>query len=157
MKEENSAATLRTIALLEGGKGLLVLLAGCGFFALIHRDLHRAAAELVRHLHLNPAGHYPRIFLDLADRVSDGELWLLAAAALFYALLRLVEAYGLWRQRLWAQWFGVISSGLYLPLEIYEAVTAFNWANGVILAVNLCVVLTLARTLRRNTPANISP
>lgn len=149
MKQEDSAAALRTIALLEGGKGLLVLLAGCGFFALIHHDLHRAAAELVRHLHLNPAGHYPHIFLDLADRVSDGELWLLAASALFYALLRLIEAYGLWRQRLWAQWFGVISSGLYLPLEIYEVVTAFSWANGVILTVNLCVVLTLARTLRR--------
>jgi uncharacterized membrane protein (DUF2068 family) len=157
MNQEDSAAALRTIALLEGAKGLLVLLVGYGFFALIHHDLHSAAAELVRHLHLNPAGHYPRIFLDLADRVSDGELWLLAASALFYALLRLVEAYGLWQQRLWAQWFGVISSGLYLPLEIYETVTAFSWANGVILVVNLCVVLTLARTLRQRAPANLSP
>ncbi len=149
------AGTLRTIALLEGAKGLFVLLAGFGLLSLLHRDLHHAAAELVRNLHLNPAAHYPRIFLDLADRVTDGELWLLAGAALFYALLRLAEAYGLWQQQLWAEWFGVVSSGLYLPVEVYEVVVAFTWAKGVILAVNLCVVWFLARALRSGQPEEI--
>jgi uncharacterized membrane protein (DUF2068 family) len=150
MSQQDSAGAIRTIAILEGAKGLLVLVAGFELLSLIHQNLHDAAAELVRNLELNPAGHYPRIFLDLADRVSDGQLWLLAGGALLYALLRLAEGYGLWQQRLWAKWFGVISSGIYLPVELYEAVIAFNWAKGVILGVNLCVVWFLSRTLRNN-------
>lgn len=146
--QTKSPVAIRTIALLEGAKGFLVLVAGFGILALIHDDLHRVAAELVRNLHLNPAAHYPRIFLDLADRTTDGELWFLAGAALLYALLRLAEAYGLWREQLWAEWFGVVSSGLYLPIELYESVTAFSWAKGLILAVNLCVVWFLSSALR---------
>lgn len=147
MNGGKAAAPIRTIAILEGTKGLLVLLAGCGLLSLIHQDLHLAAAELVGDLHLNPASRYPLIFLDLADRVTDGELWLLAAAALGYASLRLIEGYGLWQQQLWAKWFGVVSSGLYLPVEFYEALIAFSWAKGVILTVNLCVVWFLTSSL----------
>lgn len=155
MKQKGSARmAIHTIAILEGTKGLLVLMAGFELLSLIHQNLHNAAAELVRNLHLNPAGHYPRIFLDLTDRVTNGELWLLAGGALLYALLRLAEAYGLWWQQLWAEWFGVVSSGIYLPVELYETIVAFNWAKGVILIVNLFVVWFLALALRRTRPDN---
>ncbi|MDZ4185871.1 MAG: DUF2127 domain-containing protein [Desulfuromonadales bacterium] len=156
MSQDDSAVAIRTIAFIEGAKGVLVLLAGCGLLTLIHRNLHRDAADLVRNLHLNPDGYYPHIFLDLANRVTAGELKLLASAALLYALIRFVEAYGLWRQQLWAEWFGVISCGIYLPFELYEVIFAFNWVKGLILAVNLGVFLILARTLRRKEPEDIA-
>ena len=35
-----------------------------------------------------------------------------------YVMIRLVEAYGLWQGKHWAEWLAVISAGLYLPLEI---------------------------------------
>lgn len=34
--------------------------------------------------------------------------------------MRFVEAYGLWRERRWANWLAAISEGIYLPVEIYE-------------------------------------
>lgn len=150
MRQDNSVRGLRSIATLEGAKGLLVLLVGFELLVHIHKNLHIVAVELVKNLHLNPAGHYPRIFLDLADRITNGELWLLAGGALLYALLRMSEAYGLWRQQHWAQWFGVISSGIYLPVELYEAIAAFSWGKGIILAVNLAVVGFLSWTLHRD-------
>ena len=70
------------MALIEGVKGVLVLGAGLGLFALAHRDLQSIAEELVRHLHLNPARHLPRIFLHLGANLSDRRLWLLASAAI---------------------------------------------------------------------------
>lgn len=143
-----SSTAIRTIAVIEGCKGLLVLIAGCGIFLLIHQDLHSAAVELVRNLHLDPVDHYPHLFLDLAARVTNKELWLAAGGALLYALIRFAEAYGLWRERVWAEWFGVISSGIYLPFELYEVFTNFRWGTIVILAVNLCVIWFLARALR---------
>src|SRR5678815_3895868 len=90
---------MRTVALFEAAKGALVLLAGLGLLALINRDVQAIAEHLVRLSHLNPAAHYPRIFVDAASHVTNQRLWLLAAAAAAYALVRGVEAYGLWYER----------------------------------------------------------
>ena len=62
------------MAFLEAAKGAVVLLAGFGVLALVHRDVQQVAEAVVSHLHLNPARHYPRIFLDAAARVSDARL-----------------------------------------------------------------------------------
>jgi len=72
-------AGLRILALLEGAKGMLVLAAGLGLFALAHRDVQALAEELVKHFHLNPARRFPRIFLHLAANLADRRLWVLAA------------------------------------------------------------------------------
>ena len=105
---------IRLVALFEGAKGALILLTGFGLLALVHCDLQDVADELVRRFHLNPARHYPRIFIEAADKVTDTRLWLLAGAALLYALVRFVEAYGLWRERRWAGWFAAVTPYLYL-------------------------------------------
>jgi len=144
--------TLRMVALLELLKGLLVLLAGCGVLSLLHRDVGFAAEELVRHLHLNPASHMPRIFIDAASNLNDSKLWLLAAAALGYSLVRAVEATGLWFHKSWAEWFGALTGGIYIPFEVYELVQKLTWARVAVLAVNLVVVGTLALELARTRP-----
>jgi uncharacterized membrane protein (DUF2068 family) len=131
---------LRVVSIFEAAKGLLVLLTGCGLLAYIHKDLHLAAERLVRHFHLNPASHYPRIFLDLADHVTDGQLWLMALSALFYAVVRFVEAYGLWHERQWAEWFGLLMGSIYIPLELFEIARGVTWPKAVLLIVNVGVV-----------------
>jgi uncharacterized membrane protein (DUF2068 family) len=135
------------VAIFEAAKGALVLLAGFGAFALIHRDAQHVAEVLVEHFHLNPASHYPRIFLHLAEQATTPHLVMLAAGALAYATLRFVEAYGLWFERTWAEWLAVISGSLYVPIEIVDIVRELTWAHAVLLAVNLSVVAYLAREL----------
>lgn len=149
---------LRVVAVFEGAKGGLVLVTGFGLLAFIHRDLHSAAEEIVRHLHMNPARHYPRIFLDAASRVTDNQLWVLAFSAFLYALIRLIEAFGLWRRKLWAAWFGVLSGGVYIPVELYEVVHRLSWARLAVLSVNLAIVAYLgyALTIAGQPPRNPS-
>jgi len=144
MAHEHEKDGLRVVSLFEAAKGLLVLLAGFGLLAYIHKDLHLAAEHLVRRFHLNPARHYPRIFLDLADNVTDAQLWLLALAALLYALFRFVEAYGLWLQRRWAEWFGLVAGGIYVPLEIFEVMRKVTWPRVALLIVNTAIVVYLS-------------
>lgn len=138
---------LRVVAVFEGAKGGLVLVTGLGLLAFIHRDLHNAAEEVVRHFHLNPAHHYPRIFLDAAARVTDTQLWLLAFSALLYVVVRFIEAFGLWHRKLWAQWFGVLSGGIYIPVELFEVVRRLSWPRLTILSVNLAIVAYLGYSL----------
>ncbi len=136
---------LRAVALLEALKGALVLLAGFGLLALLHRDAEAMAEALVERFHLNPAHRYPKIFLALADKITDRHLWLLAAGAAAYALMRFIEAFGLWRARAWAEWFGILSGCLYIPLEIYGLLNRFSLAKLIMLVVNLGIVAFLAR------------
>jgi uncharacterized membrane protein (DUF2068 family) len=140
MEHEHIKGGLRVVSLFEAAKGLLVLLTGFGILAYIHQDLHLAAERLVRHFHLNPASSYPRIFIDLADHVTDAQLWLLAFSALLYALVRFVEAYGLWQARRWAEWFGLLMGAIYIPLELYEITRGVTWPKVTLLLVNAGVV-----------------
>lgn len=138
---------LRIVSVFEAIKGLLVLLAGCGLLAYIHEDLYLAAERLVRHFHLNPASRYPRIFADLANHITDRQLWLLALSAFLYSVVRFVESYGLWRQRPWAEWFGAVMSGIYIPIELFELLRRVTWPALSLLIVNVAIVWYLTSLL----------
>lgn len=142
--------TVRAVALLEAAKGTLVILTGFGALSLIHRDTQQFAERLVGHLHLNPAKHYPRIFIDTIAHLTDARLWMLATLAATYGLVRFVEAYGLWRQRRWAEWFAAASGGIYIPFELSELFHRITWLSLGALAVNVLVVGLMINALFRH-------
>ena len=140
---------VRAVALFESAKGALVLLAGFGTISLIHHDTQRLAEQLVGHLHLNPAKHYPRILIDAAAHLTDARLWVLAALAAAYGFARFVEAYGLWRVRRWAEWFAAVSGGIYIPFELYELFQGVTWLSLGALVVNVLIVGIMIDALLR--------
>lgn len=141
---------LRIVSVFEAMKGILVLAAGCGILSFIHKDLHEAAVQLVKVIHLNPAKHYPSIFIDAADHVTDLQLWMMALSALIYSTVRLVEAYGLWKQMQWAEWFGLLSGGMYIPIEVFEVSRQLTWPRVTVLVINVGVVAYLAGVLAKS-------
>src|SRR6202000_2989526 len=120
---------LCTVAIFEAAKGLIVLIAGLGLLSLVHRDAQSIAEEIVRLMHLDAARRYPRIFIDSASSLNDARLWGLSGGALVYSTVRFVEAYGLWHERSWAEWFAVISASLYLPVEIVHLINNPGWLS----------------------------
>jgi uncharacterized membrane protein (DUF2068 family) len=139
---------LRTVAVFEAAKGLLVLTVGFGLFSLLHHDIQALAEQLVTHFHLDPAGHYPHIFIELAAQVNDGRLWMLSGFALLYTIVRLVEAYGLWHARSWAEWLAALSGGIYIPFELREVWHRPGLITAATLAVNVLIVLFMIYGLR---------
>ena len=134
---------IRSIAAFEALKGLLVLLVGFGLLHFLHHDIQSTAEELVRHSHLNPARHYPQIFIEAAKHTDDSRLWFLACLAFIYSAARLIEAWGLWRLRRWAQWFAIGSGGFYVPIEVVEIVKRITVLRVIVLAVNCFIVIYL--------------
>ena len=118
MRNKTSVA-LRGLAILEAAKGGFILLLGCGVLDLVHKNLAEVAERLADVLHAKPDGELSSIFAKLASHATDRVLWLMALGALVYAAVRFTEAYGLWRERDWAQWFVLLSTALYLPPELY--------------------------------------
>jgi uncharacterized membrane protein (DUF2068 family) len=152
-----SAKGERLVAVFEAAKGVLVLLVGFGLLTVVDQDVQTVAEELVRTLHLNPARHLPRIFLEAAERAGDTRLWLLAAFALGYAFLRLAESYGLWYGRRWAEWVAVASGSLYVPLEIYAIWHRASWVKVSTLVVNIAIVAYIGLTLWRRRHGRVPP
>ena len=140
---------IRTVAAIEAAKGLVVLLTGFGLFALLHRDVQQLAESLVRHAHLNPASHTPRVFLEFAGKLDDTHLMQLAAAALAYSAVRMIEAYGLWFERTWGEGFAAASGAVYLPFEFRELFHQPSLLSACLLTVNLGVVGFMIYSLRQ--------
>ncbi len=140
-------AVIRVIAYFEAFKGTLVLLSASGLLELMHKDLGKLAATLVRHAHLNPASHYPRIFIDAAANLQQSNLIWLALGAAAYSLIRLAEAYGLYSERAWAEWLAALSGAIYLPFEFVELIHKHNLLSALALAVNAAVVAVMVWAL----------
>lgn len=143
---------LRGIALFEAGKGLLAVIVAMWLLSLLHKDIQNVAEHLLRFLHsifrLNPDGHLARSIVRGARRVTPGNLHLWIGGTMIYAIIRFVEAAGLWLEKPWAEWFALISGCLYIPIEIYELAhhaTPIKWA---VFATNLLIVAYLAWLLR---------
>ena len=138
-----------------------MLIAGFGLLSFLGRDNEEFAEQIIRHLQLNPAKHYPQIFITAMSRMSDSHLVVLAGFAAVYAIVRFVEAYGLWNERRWAEWLAALSGGIYVPIEIYELMHRVTWVRCAALGVNLVVVgymvWLLTETQRRRAAAEKKP
>jgi uncharacterized membrane protein (DUF2068 family) len=139
--ERTSAAGLRAVAVFEAAKGTIVLLLGLGLLALLHKDVESFAEGLLAHLHINPDRRLSHAVLHAASRVTDGQLWGIAAAAVAYTSVRYAEAWGLWHRRVWAEWFALLSGALYLPWEIVKLIERPNLLHGSVFAGNLAIVV----------------
>jgi uncharacterized membrane protein (DUF2068 family) len=139
--------SIRAVAIFEAIKGVFVLVAGFGLLSLLHKDAHQIACEFISKVHLNPAQKYPKIFIDLADHITDGKLWFFAVIALIYSAFRFVEGYGLWKERVWAEWLAVVSGTIYLPIEVYQVCVKVSFVSVFALAANIVVVGVVAYVL----------
>ena len=87
--------------------------ASVGLLNLAHHDVRAMAYALIGHFHLDPDAHYPRMLLDDATLLANSNLPQSVMLAWAYAVIRLLEAYGLWKDRAWAEWLAALSGSVY--------------------------------------------
>ena len=141
---------LRAVATFEFVKGIFVSLMGFCALALVHKDVWAIAERLLALLRINPDRRLAQLFLDFADSVTDARLWAAARIAFTYAVLRLAEAYGLWRERTWAEWVALVSGTLLLPLEVRELLRRLTLLRCSLFVGNVAVVLYMLYVILGN-------
>lgn len=134
---------VRAIALFEALKGLVALVFSFILISLRHRDLNQVAGELISTLHLNPQGWLAAKISGFVSGLTPAYIEIFFVAILSYALLRFVESYGLWRLKPWAQWLGIISGAIYIPIELYDIFVRPSLLGTVILIFNAAIVAYL--------------
>ena len=147
-------SALRAIAAVEAVKGITTIAAAIGLLGVLHHGLHQVATALIGHIGLDPGAHYPSVVLRAVDALRDANLRSLILAAFAYALVRLLEAYGLWRGRAWGEWLGALSAALYVPFELRHLIHRPTLAAVVVIAGNVAIVTFLGWQLwrRRSRP-----
>ena len=138
---------LRTVAVFEALKGAAVIALCIVLLSLLHKDLDSVVDHLTEWLRLNPDSRVADWFYDLADRTTGRGIWTAVSVGLAYSVCRLVEAYGLWNQRQWAEWLAVISGAAYLPVELIALIAHPQWIRLAVLVGNTVVVLYILRIL----------
>jgi uncharacterized membrane protein (DUF2068 family) len=131
---------LKAVAAFEFFKGVGVVIMGACALALVHKDTWLIAESLLALLHISADRRWAQWFLDAADSITDARLWAAARIAFAYAALRFTEAYGLWKERAWAEWVACVSGTLLLPLEVRELFRGITLVRVAFLLGNLAVV-----------------
>ena len=80
------------------------------------------------------------------------QLRAIGAGTLVYAALLLTEGIGLLLRRRWAEYFTVIVTGSFIPIEVYELTRRLTGTRLALLGVNVAVVWYLIVVLRRPRP-----
>jgi uncharacterized membrane protein (DUF2068 family) len=144
---------VKAVAVFEALKGAVVLLASSAVLSLAHRDLYALALSLLAHTHLNPAAKYPQIFLSAASHLHNTRLVGLALGAAGYSLIRFIEAYGLFRERTWAEVLAAGSGAIYVPFELLASWREPTVLHLGLLAANILVVAVMVHALFRRRAA----
>lgn len=81
--------------------------------------------------------------IDKAFSLSPTTLTWIAVGLAAYALIELVEAVGLWLMQRWGEYFAVIATSVFLPLEVYELTERVTALRLIGFAINVAAVVWL--------------
>lgn len=156
------APTLYIIAAIKLGKGLLLVLAAMGIFALAGKDLSAAFDSLLRWIHLDPERKFFVSIGEWLDTITPANIKFIASSTMLFGGFLIIIGLGLALRFRWAIWLGIGESAFFIPIEIYELVrrhtpesdahrmfTHPKLALAVLLAVNVIVVAYLFQNRER--------
>jgi uncharacterized membrane protein (DUF2068 family) len=86
--------------------------------------------------------------IEQAFSLSPTTLLWVAVGLFGYAAIELIEAVGLWLITRWGEYFAVIATSIFLPLEVYEITEKVTAFRAIALAINIAAVLWLLWTKR---------
>lgn len=130
-------------------KGLGLLILGFGVLKLLHRDVAAVVQHRIEVLRVDPDNRFIHRALLKIFNVTPRQLKELSVGTFVYAGIFLTEGTGLLARRHWAEYMTLISTGLFVPLEIYEIYRHFTLLKLGVTLVNILIVWYLAVRVRR--------
>jgi uncharacterized membrane protein (DUF2068 family) len=140
---------LLLIGLFKLVKGVSLLIIAFGLLRLLHRDVAEVTQRWIEVLRVDPENRFIHRALMKIFNVTPKQLKELSAGSFVYAAIFLTEGTGLLLRKHWAEYMTLISTGLFIPLEIYEIHRHFTMVKLVVTVVNVLIVWYLAVRVKR--------
>jgi uncharacterized membrane protein (DUF2068 family) len=143
---------IRALAIERVARTVIFTLLAVGVFAVrgTHGKLHTAFQNelplirpLASQIGWNTDDSKLLHHIDQAFSMSPTTLTWIAAGLLGYAAIELIEAIGLWLMARWGEYFAVIATSVFLPLEIYEITEKVTAFRAIALVINIAAVAWL--------------
>ena len=144
-----NAFGLRLIGAFKFTSGLLLVALGVGLFRDAQADPAEEAAHVVAALKLDPGNQYIHAAIEKISGISPKQLRAIGVGTFLYALVYLIEGGGLLMRKHWAEYFTVLATGLFIPLEIYEVARRPTALRIGVLMSNVAIVAYLIYQLTR--------
>jgi uncharacterized membrane protein (DUF2068 family) len=152
-----SAFILRLLAIERFVRGGLILLLGVAVLQfkssqvslrdIFDRDL-AAAKPLLNQIGWNASDSGLIHATESALNARGSTLTVVAIFLIGYGLLQLVEGVGLWLLKRWGEYFAVVATSLFLPLEVYELTEKVTVLRIGALGINVAAVVYLLLSKR---------
>jgi uncharacterized membrane protein (DUF2068 family) len=151
------AVILRLLAVERLFKGTLVLLAAYGVFRFrAHHDAVKRAFDqniplfqpIADELHYNLENSSLVHTLRSVIEAETSTLAWVAVGLIVYGCLQWAEGIGLWLLKRWGEYFAVIATSLFIPIEIYELTERVTWVRIGALIINIIAVVYIAVSKR---------
>ena len=143
-----AAAGILLIGIFKLVKGLLLVAVGVGALKLLHKDVETTVTHWIEILRVDPDNRFLHKLLAKVFAVNPKQLKELSIGTFFYASLLLTEGVGLLMRQHWAEYFTVITTGVFIPLELYEIWRHLTVTRVGVLALNVAIVWYLVRRIR---------
>lgn len=141
---------LMLIAAFKLLKAAALIAVGIGALRLLHKDVATVAEHWINAFRVDPHNRFIHWLLAKLPMVNDKKLKELSVGTFLYAGIFLTEGMGLAFRKRWAEYFTIITTSSFLPLEVYEVIHHATIAKGVALVINIAVVVYLVREIRRH-------
>ena len=146
--KDSFSFVLFLIGLFKLFKAALLIVVGIGAVKLLHKDLGGTVLHWAQVLRVDTDNRYIHGALVRVFRVTPKQLRELSVGTFIYAGLFLTEGIGLLLRKHWAEYFTIITTGLFIPLEIYELARHFTVTKLVVTAINVLIVWYLIARVR---------
>jgi uncharacterized membrane protein (DUF2068 family) len=143
-----SSVFLILIGLFKLLKALLLIVIGIGALRFLHHDIAATVTHWARVLRVDPDNRLVHGIMVKVLRVTPKQLKELSVGTFLYAGLFLTEGVGLLMRKRWAEYFTIITTGLLIPIELYELVKHFTPGKLIVTIVNALIVWYLVARVR---------
>lgn len=147
-KETRSPVVLILIGVFKLVKALLLIVIGIGAIKFLHKDIYSTVMHWTQVLRVDPDNSHVHALLTRIFRITPKQLKELSVGTFLYAGLFATEGIGLLTRKHWAEYFTIVTTGLLIPLEVYEMSRHFTATKSVVLVVNIAIVWYLVRRVR---------
>jgi len=130
-------------------KGILLIAVALGAHHLLNRDLSEFAEHLVDSFRVDPNNHYIHLLLEKMQLLTAKQLKELSIGSFIYAAIVLTEGTGLALKKRWAEYFTIIITASFLPLEVYELAHRVTPVKIAVMAINIAILAFLILRVRK--------
>ena len=139
---------LKFIAAFKLVKALGLIIVAVAAFNLVQWRHVVALADWVTQLPFHQGHRFAVATVDKLLGVSPRKFLAAGIVACVYAGVFVVEGWGLWREKRWAEYLTVIVTASLIPFELWEIFQHFTWLKIFALVLNVAIVSYLIYVLR---------